>query len=799
MGYSPDAYRHNLDQRAFEMLNSFPKFVKLCEAYNANYSEIIAKIGNMSDLIRLNENQIPEVYNLLPPICEKLGIEVPELYYEESKEMNACTGGTNKPFIIVSSELVEKCSPEQISSTLAHECGHIACKHTLYHSMARYLINGMENSPLSGIPGVRKYLTRNLVKALLFWDRCSELSADRAAVLCDSTPDVFVDTLLKIRGYGDNINRDEFMKQALDLKEFLNDNKSAKVMDEMLHQWNSHPTLATRAYECYEWSNSDTFKQILAGTYMPVKEEKLEEKEIVAAEVSLKSADNKEVPFNVLSSALGINIDAELERVNKELGRYTCNADKFDYGLAVFSGLYSGILDALFVGQCTISPDGMAVNHRQVNEFIQDYAKSRGLDKERLHRTIASLEKAFPVAQDNVWSGKDILITPANHHLADLAHHPTPIGLLSAIIVRFLRVGTFVNREGKVYFLLVDTSIEELIQIIAPVVISGVLNWLAGLAENAYEDESGEELPKGLKNLVHIFASTPILIEVAKCADNWLGHLVSDLGGSSGAKHGGAGIPGIFVSLLHEMSALPVLKDSGLPKFVNDLYTKDKLDFRHELSIYKNLGRQALPVIYNEICTRLYYFAAHLGEEVREHGHGNVNWNAVIPFNNRTVDRMLMVSSLTFTMADTVDAAVHAAVESCGNWVLFSGAFVTRFNYVGAGRAAIAIVKEVSNERKEAELIHEKLLLTEVKTVDIIQKMNDYRNALEQRVSDYLAEDLEGFLAGFDLMKQGLKSGDSDLVIKGNVVIQRVLGREPQFTNQKEFDELMESDEAIIF
>ena len=449
--------------------------------------------------------------------------------------------------------------------------------------------------------------------------------------------------------------------------------------------------------------------------------------------------------------------------------------------------------------QCTISPDGMAVNHRQVNEFIQDYAKSRGLDKERLHRTIASLEKAFPVAQDNVWSGKDILITPANHHLADLAHHPTPIGLLSAIIVRFLRVGTFVNREGKVYFLLVDTSIEELIQIIAPVVISGVLNWLAALAENAYEDESGEELPKGLKNLVHIFASTPILIEVAKCADNWLGHLVSDLGGSSGAKHGGAGIPGIFVSLLHEMSALPVLKDSGLPKFVNDLYTKDKLDFRHELSIYKNLGKQALPVIYNEICTRLYYFAAHLGEEVREHGHGNVNWNAVIPFNNRTVDRMLMISSMTFTMADTVDAAVHAAVESCGNWVLFSGAFVTMFNYVGAGRAAIAIVKEVSNEKKEAELIHEKLLLTEAKTVDIIQKMNDYRNALEQRVSDYLAEDLEGFLAGFDLMKQGLKSGDSDLVIKGNVVIQRVLGREPQFTNQQEFDELMESDEAIVF
>ena len=43
-------------------------------------------------------------------------------------------------------------------------------------------------------------------------------------------------------------------------------------------------------------------------------------------------------------------------------------------------------------------------------------------------------------------------------------------------------------------------------------------------------------------------------------------------------------------------------------------------------------------------------------------------------------------------------------------------------------------------------------------------------------------------------MNEGLATGDSNLVIKGNVVIQKVLGREPQFTTQEEFDELMESD-----
>ena len=183
---------------------------------------------------------------------------------------------------------------------------------------------------------------------------------------------------------------------------------------------------------------------------------------------------------------------------------------------------------------------------------------------------------------------------------------------------------------------------------------------------------------------------------------------------------------------------------------------------------------------------------------VDNNGFKTINWSNVVPFGNRTVDRMLTVASMTFTMADTADAAVHAAIESCGNWILFSGSFVSRFNYVAAGRVAFAIIKEVSNEQKEAQLIHEKLLLTEAKTVGVIEQFNAYRAELESRISNYLAEDIEQFLSGFDYMKQGFATGNSDLVIKGNVTIQRVLGRTPQFTNQQEFDELMSSGTALV-
>ena len=85
MAYSAELYEHDLDRQAADALNQFPKFVKLLESYSANYDEKAAKIDLLSTAIRLGENQMPEVYGLLPPICEQLGIDTPELYYVRDK------------------------------------------------------------------------------------------------------------------------------------------------------------------------------------------------------------------------------------------------------------------------------------------------------------------------------------------------------------------------------------------------------------------------------------------------------------------------------------------------------------------------------------------------------------------------------------------------------------------------------------------------------------------------------------------------------------------------------------------
>lgn len=807
MSYNAELYIHELDRKAFAALNQFPKFVKLHEAYIKNVDEKSAKIEFLSTAIRLSENQMPEVYNLLSPICEKLGIAMPDLYMVKSKDkgdLNAFTGGITEPFICVTSELVKQCPPEMISSVIAHECGHIACKHYLYHSLARNFANGIAASPLTKIPGINRYLSKTLITALLFWDRCSELSADRAAVLCDGSSDKTVEMLLKIHGFDENINREEFVKQALDLKEFVNDSKSNKMMEQELVQWNSHPLLATRAYEVYDWEHSNQYKGIVDGTYTVDQVHKdieaTGEEEIINASVSVETKTTGTIGVGEVPVEVQVALEHKLNQVNQELERYTNYTDGVQYAYAVACGIISGAIDSAFFADTKIFNNDIGFSHRQVNEFIQEYAASRGLGGDRLKDCISDLEQAFKVAQDNVWKGADIGVSAKNHHLADLAHHPTPAGLMSALIVQFLRVGTFVNKDGEWHFLFVTTTKEDIANIAIPAVITGVLNWLVAISTEKYEEETGKEIPKTLRRLAHVIASTPAIIEVVKCADNWFGHLVSDMGGSKNTAGGGMGVPGIFLSLLHELSTLPIFKDSNLPAIVNDLYVNKKLDLRHELAYAQQVKLQAVPVIFIEICVRLGFMILQLEKELLENGSlEKVNWRRVIPFANRSVDRCLAIATMTFNVVDTGDAALRAAIESGGNWVLFSGRFVARYNFVGAGRAALAIVKEVSNERKEAQLIHERMILMDAKAQMFYQQLQQFKAQLEEKVSNYLAEDIEAFIEGFDYMKEGLETGDSNLVIKGNVVIQKVLGREPQFTTQEEFDELMESDAPLQF
>lgn len=403
-------------------------------------------------------------------------------------------------------------------------------------------------------------------------------------------------------------------------------------------------------------------------------------------------------------------LSEKISKLNVDIDSLTNHADGFDYAIAAASGVLCGLIDSFVVGEFDFKK-AKEKSNRQVNNFISKFAKMQGYEGNRLHGAIDFLEKKYPAAQDNIWKGEGLGISAKNHHLADLAHHPTLVGLVASVVVHFFRVGIFVNKDGEWKFEFINTEPKELLQIWLPIIISAILMWMVHIVENKYENEIDENIPKPIQKIIKALAAAPMIIPVLKVAANWAGHLVSDMGGSKNTAGDGMGIPGLFLSLLHEMSALPVLKNTGLPKLVNDLFVKEKFNLRSELAVINELGRQAIPVIIGEVLVRGFYFVRRLVQEVREHGNfKKVNWKNVIPFKNRTIARMMTIESGTFTAVDLADAAIRSAIEAGPPTTpAFWSKFVLKINFVGIGRFVIAVGTDVGMGIKRQSLIKERM------------------------------------------------------------------------------------------
>lgn len=259
----PIIYLHESDKVALKALKAIPGFSQVVKAFLSVWNEKQFRIENMSGRLRLSEKQMAKYYNMLPPICEKLGIEVPELYLELNVQPNAYTSGDTNPFIVITSGLLETMPDELIPTVLAHECGHIVCHHVLYSTMGRLIINGL----LSSFGTLSTLISTPLKMAFYYWMRCSEFSADRVAAIYDGTSEKMVETCMRFAGYDKDIvadvSIDEFMKQAIEYKQMVDENKMNKAMEVLAFSMSTHPLLAVRAYDCNEWGHSDLFNRVI--------------------------------------------------------------------------------------------------------------------------------------------------------------------------------------------------------------------------------------------------------------------------------------------------------------------------------------------------------------------------------------------------------------------------------------------------------------------------------------------------------------------------------------------------------
>lgn len=261
---NPIDYYHPKDREALRQLQQIPGFSAAMKAFMKLFQENLIQGLNMSGKVRLGPGQLPEIYRLLPPICETLGIREPELYLELNPVANAYTFGDTVISITLTSGLVELMDEEQLKCILAHECGHIACQHVLYHTMANMVI-------AFGSDFLGSLLTSGLELAFFHWQRCSELSCDRAAAVCMDGSETVAKTMALLasgsRLLADRINMDLYMRQAEAYRDFMDDSNFNKMLQYLALMNQTHPFLSVRALQVQEWCKTEEFTRIMNYKY----------------------------------------------------------------------------------------------------------------------------------------------------------------------------------------------------------------------------------------------------------------------------------------------------------------------------------------------------------------------------------------------------------------------------------------------------------------------------------------------------------------------------------------------------
>lgn len=398
-----------------------------------------------------------------------------------------------------------------------------------------------------------------------------------------------------------------------------------------------------------------------------------------------------------------------LDKSAKEVEWSKDKCDKYDYMIAAFCGLAAGIVDILFVSRPGQGKLGKLTD-KGADELVQKVAnmlwngdaRSTAAGKPKkapdtLEKAISYLEQSFPVNYDARYAS-DLMnangalssMKPLNHHLMSLAHSPDIVGLIFSIFDQFTGSATFIN-NGKIIRLI--------------------------------------PVKDARNNKVIYMQGTNVESKLFSGVCNWLGHLASDLCGSSSTRRigktgRGAGLPMPFYNLFLWM-------DFGNfdGKSFADIAVKifeEGYDLRHGVAI-------ALPVLMEELSIKVIW-------ALKRHFYAKKEWKECIPSAKHSDLRMmLLVGNAALCLVDGVDAAIRTGVSG-GNPITF----ILHLNLAAWGRFIMLIFRELRIrygnviEQAVSKYFSEIGLNDAYALKQYYQRMNALDGKLEQVLKDFV-------------------------------------------------------------
>jgi Zn-dependent protease with chaperone function len=263
-GISSRAYEHPADRSALVALRKLTGFDTLLKKLFGLFNERAFRLTYLAGAVKVSERQFPHVYELVRDGSYILDLpDVPDCFVAQDPTVNAMALGRDKPFIVITTGMINLYDPEELRWVIGHELGHILSGHAVYRTMLLILLRLATRAAF--LPLVLAFAA--IIWGLEEWFRKSELSCDRAGLLAGQDVDAARRALMKLAGgaYLSELNPDAFREQAheYDAVPDLRDS----ILKILQLQGNTHPFAVVRFAELDYWATHGEYERILGGDY----------------------------------------------------------------------------------------------------------------------------------------------------------------------------------------------------------------------------------------------------------------------------------------------------------------------------------------------------------------------------------------------------------------------------------------------------------------------------------------------------------------------------------------------------
>lgn len=375
------------------------------------------------------------------------------------------------------------------------------------------------------------------------------------------------------------------------------------------------------------------------------------------------------------------------EFVDAEFEEDLTESDKICYIAAAMSGVLTGTIRNFGIADAFEDLVDNFKNDKNWKKFVVSLANKLGYMKSDYEGAVKFMADMAVNADRN--NGFEELLEQVQKCLSKLSAHPTIVGLIFSITSQFSNL-EYRIKDNK----LERTRLPEYYTVgrnYHEKVVYGFLYWVFDLSVNrAFSKRNildNLNIPKHLTDLIKAFLDTDLMKNVPQNYDEAIRSYSE------------------WIKNLFENSEIG--KDGDISE-----------TFDLEASIntaMKGFYRDMMPIVLNECIIRAFYFVHKLTYEIKQNGISyvydlnRISSESILPFNNRTISRMCLISSSTYVAINAGRVVIEYIKGKKVGDRNFKEVLLETLDFPGIFRLCIAVAMDAEYWKEDINIVFEKI------------------------------------------------------------------------------------------